>query len=178
MFLATAALLALLVAVRLGEHRALFASSEMIAGDGRPTLLFLFQPEDCRAYAGLVRRWNSIAQDSAVRVVGIGIGFDRLETTGDAVLGEPKPAFQVRYDVTGQARRLLARLGHLETPTSVLLDGRDRPLLIVPPVSDEAAQRHAATLVSSYAHHASATSSGGTEEAPPQLTETIKETEP
>jgi hypothetical protein len=177
LLLATAAFLSLLVAVRLGENRALSMASELAAGDGRPTLLFLFQPGDCQAYAGLVRRWNSIARDSAVRVVGIGIGFDRPRIAGDAVLGEPKPAFPVRYDMTGQARRLLARIGHLATPTSVLLDGSDRPLLIVPPLSDETAQRHAATLVSSYARHVSATASRGAEDAPPRPIEPAKETE-
>ncbi len=148
--LAAAALLALPAAVRLGEYRALSAPADLPAGDGRPTLLFLFQPDDCRAYGGLVRRWNSLASDSSLRVLGLGLRFGR-PVPGDSVLGEPKPRFSVRYDLTGPGQRLLARLGWLETPTSVLLDGRGRPRLIVPPITDGNAQRDALLLVRAWA---------------------------
>lgn len=153
--LAAAALVALPGAVRLGEYRALSGSADLPAGDGRPTLVFLFQPGDCRAHAGLVRRWNSLARDSNLRVLGLGLGFGAAALSADSVLGEPKPRFPVRYDLTRQGHRLLARLGRLQTPTSVLVDARGRPLVIVPPITDELAQLDAAMLVRAYARRLS-----------------------
>ena len=145
-----AALLLLLTAGRLGEQRALLPLKDVAGGDGRPSLAFLFQPGDCAAYSGLVRVWNAMTADSALRVIGIGLGFGRPPEARDPVLGQPEPLFPVRYDLTGPGTRLLARLGRLETPTSILLDGSGRPLLILPPLADEPAQRHAAALVRAY----------------------------
>lgn len=177
LFLATAALLALLAASRIGGNRALSPVPDLAGGRGKPTLVFLFQPRDCIAYAGLVRRWSALARDSALHVVGLGIGFGPPAATGDPILGEPKPAFPVRYDLTGAANRLLARLGHLETPTSVLLDARGRPLMIVPPVAEEAAQEHASTLLRAYARRLSGTSSRGGRDRPPRTDKPEQETE-
>ncbi len=150
------AMLAVASAFRLGEHRALGPPPDIAAAnDGthpvRPTRLFFFQPADCRRYAGLVRRWNALARSGTVRVVGIGVGFPRSGPARDSIFGAGRPTFHVRYDVGSQAVRLLARIGHPRTPTSVLIDGGGRPLVILPPVADERTQREAGRLIREYA---------------------------
>ncbi len=154
LFLASA-ILAAASAVRLGEHRALRPPPDLaVADDGtrpvRPTLLFFFQPADCRRYSGLVRRWNALARSGTVRVVGIGVGFPGSGPARDSIFGAVRPTFHVRYDVGSEAVRLLARIGHLRTPTSVLIDGGGRPLVILPPVADEGTQREAGRLIREY----------------------------
>lgn len=143
-----AALLAALSAVRLGEYRVL-SESHGIDLQG-PTLALLFQPEDCRRYGGLVERLNRLAERGHVDVLGVGIGFPRARSARDSILGEPRPSFPVRYDLGRVAERLLARAGARRTPTSVLLDGEGRPLLILPPVS-EASLQEAGRLIEEYA---------------------------
>ncbi len=150
------AILAVASAFRLGEHRALGPPPDLAAADDgthpvRPTLLFFFQPADCRRYAGLVRRWNALARSGTVRVVGVGLGFPRSGPARDSIFGAVRPTFHVRYDVGSEAARLLARIGHLRTPTSVLIDGGGRPLVILPPVADEGTQREAGRLIREYA---------------------------
>ena len=146
-----AALLTALSAVRLGEYRALSAPHAAIDGVERPTLVLLFQPEDCRRYGGLVERWNGLAERGHVDVLGVGIGFPPTSSARDSILGEFRPTFPVRYDLGHVAERLLARAGQSRTPTSVLLDAAGRPLLILPPVSDASVQREAGRLIEQYA---------------------------
>ncbi len=146
----SAMLLAALSTARLGEHRALRPITDLQGGSDRPTLLFVFQPEDCQRYAGLVRRWNSLAGTNALRVLGLGIGFPASSGGRTAILGDAIPMFPVRYDLGGEARRLLRRIGHGHTPTSVLLDPEGRPVMILPPVSDSAVQTEALHLIESY----------------------------
>jgi hypothetical protein len=146
-----AALLAVLSAVRLGEYRALSAPDVAIDAVERPTLVWLFQPEDCRRYQGLVRRWNDLAARGNVDVLGIGIGFPSTTSARDSLFGEVRPTFPVRYDLGRAADRLLARAGRRRTPTSVLLDPEGKPLLILPPVSDAGVQRAAGRIIEEYA---------------------------
>ncbi len=145
-----AVLLAAMTIARLGEYRALRPSMGLPSGPDRATLLFLFQPGDCARYAGLVRRWNSLARTNALRVLGLGIGFPSSSRGEDAILGETSPAFEVRYDLRGEAQRLLGRLGQAHTPTSVLLDREGRPVFILPPTSDPAVQTEALHLIQGY----------------------------
>lgn len=151
LFLA-AALLAILSAARLGEYRVLSDPHDGIRLD-RPTLVLLFQPEDCRRYGGLVEHWNRLAERGRVDVLGVGIGFPRARSARDSILGELRPAFPVRYDLGRFGERLLARAGAHRTPTSVLLDAAGRPRLILPPVSDASVQREAGRLIEEYARN-------------------------
>ncbi len=146
-----AALLTALSSVRFGEYRALSAPHAGIDGVERPTLVWLFQPEDCGRYRGLVERWNRLAERGWVDVLGIGIGFPSAPAARDSILGELRPTFPVRYDLGHVAERLLARAGQRRTPTSVLLDAAGRPLLILPPVSDASVQQEAGRLIEQYA---------------------------
>jgi hypothetical protein len=146
-----AALLTALSAVRLGEYRAISAPHVPIDGVERPTLVLLFQPEDCRRYGGLVERWNRLAERGHVDVIGVGIGFPSASAARDSILGKLRPGFPVRYDLGHVAERLLARAGQRRTPTSVLLDAAGRPLLVLPPVSDAGVQREAGRLIEEYA---------------------------
>jgi hypothetical protein len=145
-----AALLAALSAVRFGEYRALSAPHAAIDVE-RPTLVWLFQPEDCRRYGGLVERWNRLAERGHVDVLGVAIGFPPTPSARDSILGELRPMFPVRYDLGHVAERLLARAGQRRTPASVLLDAAGRPLLILPPVMDATVQREAGRLIEQYA---------------------------
>lgn len=137
--------------MRLGEYRALSAPHAAIDGVEGPTLVLLFQPEDCRRYGGLVEHWNGLAERGHVDVLGVGIGFPPTPSARDSILGEFRPTFPVRYDLGHVAERLLARAGQSRTPTSVLLDAAGRPLLILPPVSDASVQREAGRLIEQYA---------------------------
>ena len=150
LLLLVAVLLAALTSIRLGEYRALRPPKPLPGSADRPTLLFLFQPGDCARYGGLVDRWSELDGTHALRVIGLGIGFSSPPTRADSLFGGRRPSFEVRYDLPIEAQRLLARIGHGQTPTSVLLDRAGRPVFILPPTADSAKQAEAAGLIARY----------------------------
>lgn len=150
MLLFAALLLAGVTVARLGEYRALRLATGLPSRTDAPTLLFLFQPEDCPRYTGLVQRWNSLARADELRVLGIGIGFPSASTARDSILGGSRPSFEVRYDLDREARRLLGRIGQGHTPTSVLLDPAGRPVFVLAPTADPVVQSEARRIIERY----------------------------
>lgn len=120
------------------------------AGPG-PSLLFVFQPEDCPSYRGLVERWNTVHEKGEVGVVGVALGFPEDPDGREAAIARSGVRFPVRVDLAAAAERRILRLGFDRTPVSLLLDAEGRPRLAFPPVRDPEAWGTAQRLVEEYA---------------------------
>lgn len=127
------------------------AAALAVAEAPGPTLVAIFQPEDCVAYSALIDAWNQLHEEGRVRVVGIGLRFSGFE--GDLLDRRPGPVprFPVRYDLGGLAERAILDAGHGRTPVALLLDPAGRTRLAIPPVRDLRAGRELEELVRRYA---------------------------
>lgn len=115
-------------------------------GNG-PTLLHIFQAEDCPGFRGLIREWNELHRTRGLPVLGVALDLPRDPSARAAVLRASGATFPVRDDRGGRVERLALRLGFGHTPLSVLLDGTGRPRLILPPLAGPDGPRRAARLV-------------------------------
>ena len=104
--------------------------------DPGPTLLFIFRPDDCAGFSGLIDRWGELHRSGALRVVGVGTRFSNRTRRALEERDPETPGFPVRYDLARLAERLMSVAGHTTTPTSLLLDGTGRLRLAIPPTSD------------------------------------------
>lgn len=103
------------------------------APEGRPTLLVLYQPEDCAGYGEYLRGWNALAREGEVRVVAVPLNAPAGSADGTPVVDFFTPAFPVREDLARPAARLMRQMGQSHTPVAVLLDGTGSPRMVVPP---------------------------------------------
>lgn len=120
-------------------------------GAGVPTLLYLFQPEDCPRLRRVVESWNEIHRSGRVRVIGVGLRFPRAPAERERLLRTSGAAFPLRTEPAARAERLALRLGYDRTPLAILLDARGRPRLALPPLPGPGGARRGARLVAEYA---------------------------
>lgn len=99
----------------------------------RPTLLYLYQRADCARHAGLQRRWADLGASGLVSVVGVPLDSPPPGASRSGRTPGPRPSFPVRTDLRRSGARLARRLGFATTPVTILLDGRGRPRLALPP---------------------------------------------
>lgn len=116
------------------------------AGDG-PTLLHIFQAEDCFGFRELIREWNELHRKRSLPVLGVALHLPPDPSARAAILRASGAAFPVRDDAGGEVERLALRLGFGRTPLSVLLDRTGRPRLVLPPLAGPDGPRRAVRLV-------------------------------
>lgn len=121
--------------------------AELGAHQSRPTLLHIFQAEDCPRFRELVRQWNELHRRHRLPVLGVGLDLPTDSAARATVVRASGASFPVRDDPNGEAERLLLRLGYRHTPLAVLLDGRGRPRLVLPPLPGPDGPRRAARAV-------------------------------
>lgn len=109
-----------------------------------PLVLFVFQEGDCSTYSRMVRRLDEWARTDSVRPVALGIDVpeERRAVLNAGALSEL--TFEVRFDLSEEAKRLLAITGFRRTPTSMILDPEGRLRSAHPPVATPALQERVA----------------------------------
>lgn len=133
-----AAVFLVVAALRWGRYaaRSAVATAPGLAGDSLPTLLVAMRASDCERYAPLLARLGAASRTGRLRTVGALIGGPGSVPEGDSVARRYGVPFPVRPEAAGAAEALMLRLGYRETPLAVLLDGRGRPRMVLPPPAD------------------------------------------
>lgn len=117
--------------------------------DDKPTLLVVFQAEDCSTHRGFVEQWAELR--SEVRVVGAVVnGSDAVGSSGQPHI-EFSPAYPVRFDLEQTATLMLRRAGYQKTPVAILLDAEGRPRMVIPPHPNPRRRAMMRQLVREYA---------------------------
>jgi hypothetical protein len=111
----------------------------------RPALLYLFHRADCPRHVVLQSRWAALGGSGALTVLGIEL--DRRIGGAGRPIPDPDPGFPVRRDLRRAAERAIIGMGYSTTPVTILIDGRGRPRLVLPPPTDQDAVRAAAEAV-------------------------------